>query len=195
MSWSNRPPASAWSPPRCPGRVSAREGPSRDGPAEISAIWPRAARTAGVPASVVLACWPKACSSKRMDEDVQLPAWWVYPVRCQHGHEWGPGRVLVGWSPCDCAPARAERTRGSGHLTVRCRSGGCTSVWYRPRHDAASGSWGAAAARPRALAGPQCAAVIPQPGGRRVRAGGAGRGPGAWHRRPAAGAERPGTNM
>src|SRR5258707_3853810 len=75
--------------------------------------------------------------------DVRRPDWWAYPTECQHGHPWGPGRVLVGWSPCDCAPARAERPRGPGHLTVLCRTEGCTSVWYKPRHDKASRTWGA----------------------------------------------------
>ena len=42
----------------------------------------------------------------------------------------------VNWSPCDCEPARAERPRGPGHLTVRCRAGGSSSVWRKPRHEA-----------------------------------------------------------
>ena len=35
--------------------------------------------------------------------------------------------------PCDCPNARANRVLG--HLWVRCRADGCTSIWYRPRHD------------------------------------------------------------
>jgi hypothetical protein len=53
----------------------------------------------------------------------------------------------VSWSLCDCAPARAERSRGAGHLTVRCRAEGCPSVWRKPRHDPETGSWGAGAVR------------------------------------------------
>jgi hypothetical protein len=28
----------------------------------------------------------------------------------------------VSWSPCDCAPVRAAKPRGPGHLTVTCRA-------------------------------------------------------------------------
>jgi hypothetical protein len=28
---------------------------------------------------------------------VRRPAWLFYPLECEHGHEWGPGRVLVSW--------------------------------------------------------------------------------------------------
>jgi hypothetical protein len=72
--------------------------------------------------------------------DAPLPDWWAYPRQCQHGHPWGPGlRVIVSWLPCSCSPARAERERGSGHLTVACQAPGCQSVWYQPRHEAAPG--------------------------------------------------------
>jgi len=37
-----------------------------------------------------------ACSNAPMG-DVRRPSWWAYPVACQHGHPWGPGRVAVGW--------------------------------------------------------------------------------------------------
>ena len=80
--------------------------------------------------------------------DVWRPDWWTYPVHCQHGHPWGPGRVIVAWSPCDCAPARAQQLKGPGHLTVRCRAEGCTSIWYKPRHDRASATWDDVARRP-----------------------------------------------
>jgi hypothetical protein len=33
------------------------------------------------------------------------PAWWCYPLECANGHEWGPGRIIVSWQPCDCGPA------------------------------------------------------------------------------------------
>ena len=60
------------------------------------------------------------------------PAWWQYPTECHHGHEWGPGLVTVGWTPCDCPEAKAEKL---GHLYVRCRAvEGCSSIWYRPAH-------------------------------------------------------------
>jgi hypothetical protein len=64
---------------------------------------------------------------------VQCPAWWKYPAACQHGHEWGPGRVIVSWMPCDCKPALGEP--GHGHLVVSCRAEGCKSRWYKPAHD------------------------------------------------------------
>jgi len=75
-----------------------------------------------------------ACSTGAMRE-VRRPDWWPYPESCQHGHPWGPGRVIVSWMPCDCGPARAERQRGPGHLTVSCQVPGCRSRWYRPDHD------------------------------------------------------------
>jgi hypothetical protein len=76
---------------------------------------------------------PLTCSNRLMD--VRRPDWWTYPDQCQHGHQWGPGRVIVSWMPCQCAPARAARARGSGHRTIACREPGCTSVYYEPRHD------------------------------------------------------------
>jgi hypothetical protein len=52
------------------------------------------------------------------------------------GHGWGPGRIIVGWMPCDCPPARAEREHGPGHIVVYCDAApGCRSAWYRPRHE------------------------------------------------------------
>jgi hypothetical protein len=63
---------------------------------------------------------------------LQRPNWWSYPVHCAAGHPWGPGRVIVGWMPCDC-PA-AVREPGHGHLWVRCRAAGCREIWYRPEH-------------------------------------------------------------
>jgi hypothetical protein len=68
--------------------------------------------------------------------DVRLPAWWCYPERCSNGHEWGPGRVIVSWMPCDCPPAVADRggVSGAGHQVVYCNAAeGCRSVWYSPR--------------------------------------------------------------
>lgn len=38
------------------------------------------------------------------------------PLSCPAGHVLGPGRVLVGWYPCQCSGAR-----GGGHRTWRCR--------------------------------------------------------------------------
>lgn len=63
---------------------------------------------------------------------VKRPDWWNYPVECPAGHPWEPGRVTVGWMPCDCPNARANGVLG--HLWVRCRAEGCASIWYRPRH-------------------------------------------------------------
>ncbi|MGO9144141.1 MAG: hypothetical protein ACLP70_22275 [Streptosporangiaceae bacterium] len=66
-------------------------------------------------------------------DDVRRPAWWRYPEHCPAGHPWAPGRVIVGWMPCDCAGAL--RHPGRGHLWVRCRGVTCTATWYQPRHD------------------------------------------------------------
>jgi hypothetical protein len=66
---------------------------------------------------------------------VHRPNWWCYPERCQNGHEWGPGRIIVAWQPCECAPAQAEREHGPGHLVVHCQAPECRSAWYQPRHD------------------------------------------------------------
>jgi len=67
----------------------------------------------------------------------KLPDWWDYPAQCEHGHEWGPNRVIVSWTHCHCGPAVAAADgRGpAGHVTVSCRHPGCGSRWYRPRHD------------------------------------------------------------
>jgi hypothetical protein len=76
---------------------------------------------------------PHTCSNPLMG--VQRPNWWCYPERCQHGHEWGPGRIVVSWMPCDCPPAAAEREHGPGQLVVHCQVPGCRSAWYQPRHE------------------------------------------------------------
>jgi hypothetical protein len=62
------------------------------------------------------------------------------PERCPFGHDLGPGRVQVGWSPCICEPAKeaVRRGRGMGHLRLSCRT--CedefrTAVFYEPAHD------------------------------------------------------------
>lgn len=75
------------------------------------------------------------CSNRSMG--VQLPEWWCYPTRCQNGHEWAPGRVIVSWMLCDCPPAVAASGQAAGarHRTVRCLVEGCGSVWYSPRHE------------------------------------------------------------
>lgn len=64
--------------------------------------------------------------------EVTRPQWWRYPVQCPAGHPWGPGRVIVGWSPCDCPGAFQHP--GQGHLWVRCGTQGCSAIWYKPRH-------------------------------------------------------------
>ncbi|HXW45403.1 MAG TPA: hypothetical protein VEL03_11485 [Streptosporangiaceae bacterium] len=61
------------------------------------------------------------------------PDWWCYPRQCPAGHPWAPGRVTVGWMPCDCPAALA--TEGLGHLWVRCRADGCPAIWYQPPHE------------------------------------------------------------
>jgi hypothetical protein len=57
----------------------------------------------------------------------------VTPSTCSEGHEFGPGKVIVGWVPCPC-PAEA-----GGHRTVTCRQ--CGEVWYSPPHDPGRGTW------------------------------------------------------
>ncbi|MEU5879401.1 hypothetical protein [Spirillospora sp. NPDC047279] len=57
------------------------------------------------------------------------------PFLCPYGHELGAGRVLVGWSPCDCPPALGWHR---GHRTFECRA--CAeqrervSICYLPPH-------------------------------------------------------------
>jgi hypothetical protein len=63
---------------------------------------------------------------------VPVPSWWDYPRGCPAGHPWGPGRVIVGWMPCDCHGV--FRHPGRGHLWVKCGEQTCTATWYRPRH-------------------------------------------------------------
>jgi hypothetical protein len=79
-----------------------------------------------------LDAWPDACSNRVVG--VVRPAWWCYPEQCADGHEWGPGRVILSWMPCDCGPAQAAQERGPGHLVVYCRAQGCQSAWYSPPH-------------------------------------------------------------
>lgn len=67
---------------------------------------------------------------------VARPDWWCYPLECPAGHPWAPGRVTVGWMPCDCPAALAREVLG--HLWVRCRAEGCPSIWYRPRHESSA---------------------------------------------------------
>ena len=77
-----------------------------------------------------------ACSNYPMD--VQRPRWWTYPIECANGHPWGPGQVRVSWRPCQCAPARALQSRGSGHRVIACGVPGCRSVFFEPPHDPAT---------------------------------------------------------
>jgi hypothetical protein len=52
----------------------------------------------------------------------ELPSWWGYPAACQRGHEWGPGKVIVSWKPCDCQSAKDAGKLG--HLSVSCQEPG-----------------------------------------------------------------------
>jgi hypothetical protein len=70
---------------------------------------------------------------------VRRPSWWCYPERCATGHEWGPGLIIVSWSPCDCPPAVAERGVYSGAGTWRCTA--------PPRRPAGRSGTGRAASR------------------------------------------------
>jgi hypothetical protein len=72
------------------------------------------------------------------------------PERCPFGHSLAPGMPqLVGWKPCQCAPAleAAEEGRGMGHLWVKCMACGKDGrelVFYEPPHDighSAPGPW------------------------------------------------------
>jgi hypothetical protein len=75
-----------------------------------------------------------SCSTIEMtksDGEVR-PQWWRYPLSCSAGHPWAPGRIIVGWMPCDCPGAMREP--GRGHLWVRCKTPGCAGIWYRPEH-------------------------------------------------------------
>jgi hypothetical protein len=69
---------------------------------------------------------------------MERPSWWSYPSKCSRGHEWGPGKVIVSWTPCDCQPAKDSGQLG--HQTVSCQEPGCRCRWYRPRHDPATAS-------------------------------------------------------
>lgn len=58
------------------------------------------------------------------------------PEYCPFGHSLWPGKALVSWSPCLCAPAQ-ERT-GWGHLKVACTT--ChdqhwQTTFYQPPND------------------------------------------------------------
>jgi hypothetical protein len=47
------------------------------------------------------------------------------------GCNYGSGRVIIGWPPCDCPPALA---RHMGHHWVKCQAEGCPSIWCDPPH-------------------------------------------------------------
>jgi hypothetical protein len=77
-----------------------------------------------------------------MPWNVPVPLFEHEPERCPRGHELGPGRVHISWSPCVCQPAReaAERGRGLGHLRLECLTcddEGHRSVYFEPPHDPA----------------------------------------------------------
>jgi hypothetical protein len=40
----------------------------------------------------------------------------ITPERCPNGHPLGPGRVLIGWLPCQCSWAREFGTVAGGCL-------------------------------------------------------------------------------
>lgn len=53
---------------------------------------------------------------------------------CPNGHVYGPGRILVSWTPCACPPAWAF---AKGHQSTQCRAcedEGWTTVRYGPHH-------------------------------------------------------------
>ena len=62
------------------------------------------------------------------------------PRCCPLGHDVGPGRAKVSWTPCGCGPALEanERGRGLGHITVTCNT--CwderrVTRFFEPPHD------------------------------------------------------------
>lgn len=71
------------------------------------------------------------CSNEAM-RGSDLPPWWPYPAQCPAAHRWGPGLVIVSWTPCECPGALTHP--GKGHQTVHCGTPGCTAAWYQPRH-------------------------------------------------------------
>jgi hypothetical protein len=73
--------------------------------------------------------------------DVRRPACWCYPPECANGHERGPERLIVSWSPCECAPALAARTRGPGAPGGVLPGAGCLAAWYSPRHEPTDSVW------------------------------------------------------
>jgi hypothetical protein len=48
---------------------------------------------------------------------MERPSWWTYPTQCENAHEWGLGRVTIGWTSYMCA----ERKPSAGHIRVYCR--------------------------------------------------------------------------
>jgi hypothetical protein len=82
---------------------------------------------------------------------VQRPHWWsrYYPECCANGHEWGPGKIIMGWMLCDCPPRLQPRPQdrpgtwlctvqrpaagrsGTSHGTSRAKSpkGMCYLTW------------------------------------------------------------------
>jgi hypothetical protein len=65
--------------------------------------------------------------------------WWSYSRAGEHGHRWGPGEVILSWSPRDCDLALAEP--GRGHVIVSCQAPGCRSRRYKPHHDPQTLTW------------------------------------------------------
>lgn len=47
----------------------------------------------------------------------------VAPKHCRNGHPFGPHKVAVGYTPCDCGKARAR-----GHTTWTCGTCGDVTV-------------------------------------------------------------------
>ncbi|GAA4522611.1 hypothetical protein GCM10023191_102110 [Actinoallomurus oryzae] len=56
------------------------------------------------------------------------------PTRCPRGHRLGPGRIVVGWWPCEC-PAALDNFGGhQTWLCGPCREEGWTTRRYDPPH-------------------------------------------------------------
>jgi hypothetical protein len=54
----------------------------------------------------------------------------ITPERCPNGHPLGPGRVLIGWLPCQCSWAREFGTVAGGvSMGLSSREGLGCSLW------------------------------------------------------------------
>lgn len=74
-----------------------------------------ATRQDGRPGRTVTGPDPSKELGMSCEMGVRRPAWWWYLKECENGHEWAPGRVLVGWVRCQLRPG-PRRSPGAGGL-------------------------------------------------------------------------------